>query len=171
MIDDSSSANAEHAKPKGFSFEFGGIEDLPDVMRIMERAFPKTYGESWNNNQSRSMLSLPRTQLLLAKLNNSICGFAICRAVAGEQELLMIAVDPDFRQMGVATSLLQEITTRAEDENIEVIFLEVRSNNPAQSLYQRHGFEKIGVRAAYYTGENKAKYDAITYRKLLKNSN
>lgn len=150
------------------TIEVGGIEHLPEVMRIMEIAFPKAFGESWNNNQSRSMLSLPGTELFLARFEQYICGFAICRIVASEEELLMIAVDPSYRQSGVATMMLQDIISKAKETGVEAIFLEVRSNNPAQILYERQGFEKIGNRAAYYTGEDGIKYDAITYRKMLK---
>ncbi len=167
MINDESSSNSVSNKLGKLKVAVGGIEDLSEVMFVMERSFSKTYGESWNNNQSRSMLSLPGTQLFLARLGDELCGFAICRIVAGEEELLMIAVDPAFRKIGIATSLLKEITLRAIEQGVEVIFLEVRANNPAQSLYQRQGFEKIGVRTAYYTGRNKVKYDANTYRKLL----
>ncbi len=152
-------------------FEYGGLENLPEVMAVMEHSFSKTYGESWNNNQCRSMLCLPGTRLLLTRIDGDLSGFAISRAIASEEELLMIAVTPEYRKIGIATALLQQITLRARKENVEVIFLEVRSDNPAQSLYQQLGFEKIGVRAAYYTGSDEAKYDANTFRKLLKNNN
>lgn len=168
MTENRTSETIPEGRLEDLRFEYGSIEDLPDVMTVMERAFSKTYGESWNNNQCRSMLSLPGTHLLLTWLDRKLLGFAICRAVADEEELMMIAVDPQYRKLGIAASLLQKITERAEAANIEVIFLEVRSNNPAQSIYKKQGFEKIGVRAAYYTGANKVKYDAITYRKLLK---
>lgn len=151
-------------------FETGGLDNLTEVMKIMERAFSSTYGEAWNSNQCRSMLSLPGTQLTLARSNTQLCGFAICRNVLGELEILMIAVAPELQNMGIAGCLLSDISTKALNENVEVIFLEVRSNNPAQSLYQKHGFEKIGIRTAYYTGANKIRYDAHTYRKLLKSN-
>jgi len=170
MIENKTSTTNLEGRLGDLRFEYGSMENLPDVMAVMESAFSKTYGESWNNNQCRSMLSLPGTHLLLTWLDRKLLGFAICRAVAGEEELLMIAVAPQYRKLGIAALLLQKITERAEAENIEVIFLEVRSNNPAQSIYKRHGFKKIGIRADYYTGANKVKYDAITYRKLLKSN-
>lgn len=168
MTENKTSATIPEGRLEYLRLEYGSIENLPDVMTVMERAFSKTYGESWNNNQCRSMLSLPGTRLLLTWLDGKLLGFAICRAVADEEELLMIAVDPQYRNLGIAALLLKKITERAEAANIAVIFLEVRSNNPAQSIYKRHGFKKIGRRADYYTGANKVKYDAITYRKLLK---
>lgn len=144
-------------------------------MSIMERSFSNEFGESWNEQQCLSMLSMPSTKLVLAGLedevnipsSSSVCAFAILRAVAEEQELLMIAVDPNRQNIGVGSILLEHIITEAIDAGINSIFLEVRENNPAQKLYCAHGFKKIGRRASYYTGHNKKKFDAITYKRPL----
>lgn len=155
--------------------EYAGIERLDAVMRIMERSFSSEYGESWSKQQCLSMLSLPSTKLVLAGFRddrninptNSACAFAILRAAAQEQELLMLAVDPDCQNGGVGSILLKHIVTEAVDAGICAIFLEVRENNPAQKLYTAQGFKKIGRRSSYYTGHHKKKFDAITYKKSL----
>ena len=133
-------------------------------MAVMENAFPKTYGEGWNQFQCRSMLSMPTTQILLAETERQICGFAISRRAADEEELLMIAVTPAFQNQHIATMLLTEILDSARTNNILSIFLEVRANNPAQQLYRKFGFEQIGIRKGYYTGTNNEKFDAVTYK-------
>ena len=158
-----------HETGNTFQLEYGDLDSLPEVMSVMTRSFPGIYGEAWNNVQSRSMLCLPGVRLLLARTDNQLCGFAFSRAVAGEEELLLIAVDPDHRNKGVGSLLLNRIKQRALSENIEAIFLEVRSENPAEQLYRKHGFEKIGSRAKYYTGSDKSKHDANTYRLSLRN--
>lgn len=149
------------------ALEYGDIGQLNIVMRIMQTAFSTRYGEPWNNNQCRSMLSLPGTQLIIASYNNEPCGFTISRSVAGEEELLMIAVDPQYQNKGIGLILLKQLIADAANNSVAAVFLEVRSNNPAQNLYERLGFQKIGLRRAYYTGEGKEKFDAITYRKSL----
>lgn len=149
------------------ALEYGDIAQIDIVMRIMQTAFSSRYGEAWNNNQCRSMLSLPRTQLLIASYNDEPCGFAISREVVDEEELLMIAVDPHYQGKGVGRVLLEQLIANAANNSIAAIFLEVRSNNPAQNLYKKIGFQKVGQRPGYYTGENKEKFDAITYRKSL----
>lgn len=149
------------------ALEYGDLAQLNTVMRIMQTAFSSHYGESWNNNQCRSMLSLPGTQLIIASYNDEPCGFTISRKVVDEEELLMIAVDPLYQGKGIGLVLLEQLIAIATNNSIAAIFLEVRHNNPAQSLYKRIGFQQVGLRPGYYTGENKEKFDAITYRKSL----
>ena len=147
--------------------ELGGIDNLRVIMPIMRAAFSSHYGESWNEHQCRSMLSLAGTQLMIASCGEQACGFSISREVAGEEELLMIAVDPHYQNKGIGLLILKQLIADAIKTDITSIFLEVRSNNPAQSLYRKLGFKEIGLRPAYYTGENKEKFDAITYKKSL----
>ncbi len=147
--------------------EYGSFDELKVVMRIMQASFSSLYGESWNEYQCRSMLSLPGTQLLMATYDLQPCGFAISRRAADEEELLMIAVDPQYQNKGIGIALLDRLIANAIKNAVTAVFLEVRSNNPAQHLYERLGFQKIGLRRAYYSGDNKEKYDAITYKKSL----
>lgn len=149
------------------ALEYGQLDQLQAVMRVMGAAFSSLYGESWNEHQCRSMLSLPGTQLMIASCGQRPCGFAISREVAGEEELLMIAVDPQHQNKGIGLTILKRLIADAVKNEITSVFLEVRSNNPAQSLYQKLGFQKIGLRPAYYTGATKEKFDAITYKKSL----
>ncbi len=147
--------------------EHGGFDDLKVIMRIMKSAFSPLYGESWNEHQCRSMLALPGTQLLIASIADSPCGFTISREAAGEEELLMIAVDPEYQNTGIGLAMMQRLVEDAMKNSVTAIFLEVRSNNPAQGLYKRLGFQKIGLRPGYYTGATEEKFDAITYKKSL----
>jgi ribosomal protein S18 acetylase RimI-like enzyme len=64
----------------------------------------------------------------------------------GEREILNIAVDPEFRRLGVGSRLLSEELARGG-----IHFLEVReSNTAARALYERQRFEIVGRRKAYY---------------------
>ena len=148
--------------------EYCGVERLPDIMRIMELSFSEEYGESWNNNQCRSMLSLRGTRLMIASVKQHPIGFLISRVVVGEEELLMIAVDPQYQQNGVGMAMLKHMLNEAGRNAVDAVFLEVRANNPAQELYRNLGFIKIGERSAYYTGANGEKFDANTYKLTLR---
>ena len=153
--------------PEKLRIERGDLNCLPDIMNVMNRSFSEAFGERWNIHQCRSMLTLPKAALQIAYHLDTPCGFTISRAVADEMELLMIAVTPSYQNHGIGRLLLRSLLENAELGQINKIFLEVRSNNPAQNLYKKMGFEKSGIRKSYYTGLDKVKYDAITYTKII----
>lgn len=145
----------------------GDLSDLSDVMHVMENAFPKTYGEGWNQHQCRSMLSMPNAKLLIAKRKDNICGFLISRQAADEEELLMIAVSPECQGRSAGSLLLEHMLQAAKISGVSAVFLEMRADNPAEKLYTKFGFQRIGLRKAYYTGPNMEKFDAVTYKAIL----
>jgi ribosomal-protein-alanine acetyltransferase len=87
-------------------------------------------------------------QAWLAKLDGRVTGFAVTRRTgADEAELLNLAVAPEWRGQGVGARLLEECLRRNPGE----MFLEVReSNQRAITLYERYGFQRTGIRPAYY---------------------
>lgn len=69
----------------------------------------------------------------------------------GEGDITSVAVDENFRRMGLANKLITEFIGNLP-ENTENIFLEVRENNtPAINLYKKCGFEKLSVRKNFYS--------------------
>lgn len=85
-------------------------------------------------------------------------------SVAGEAELLRIAVKPDLRGQGLGRSLLQTCEAELRRMGISILLLEVRtSNTAARGLYEAQGWQQDGLRKGYYkNGE-----DAALYRKTL----
>ncbi len=84
----------------------------------------------------------------LATWDGEIAGFLVSREVAHrEREILNVAVHPEFRRLGVAQALIRSEIERFPGEH----FLEVRaSNHAARELYERLGFQQVGVRPGYY---------------------
>ncbi|HEY0267532.1 MAG TPA: GNAT family N-acetyltransferase [Rhizomicrobium sp.] len=80
-------------------------------------------------------------------------GFVLARAVAGEAEILTLAVTPAARGRGLGRQLLQAAIGKARDLGADTLFLEVGADNPAAlALYAGQGFTKVGDRRAYYGG-------------------
>lgn len=78
-------------------------------------------------------------------------GFLMGRVVAGEAELLTLAVMPVARQRGIGGQLMAGFLTECRARGADSVFLEVAENNPAAlHLYARMGFAQTGRRPAYY---------------------
>ena len=85
---------------------------------------------------------------LVATDDGDVIGFLLARQIAPEErEILNLAVAPAERRRGVARQLLDAELARQPG----AWFLEVRESNAAAlGLYQRLGFQQVGVRQAYY---------------------
>lgn len=138
-------------------------EDVDAVMMVMARAFDPAYGEGWNRAQLQGMLALPDVWLSVAEEPGSgPCGFALSRLVADEVELLLLAVDPEWRRRGIGAALVAHVGQAAKERAARQLFLEVRADNPALAFYNQAGFAQIGRRPAYYRGGDGSARDAIT---------
>ena len=69
----------------------------------------------------------------------------------GEGNITNVAVSQECRKRGYGEALVLASKEKAKEKQVEKIFLEVRvSNTPAISLYEKMGFEKIGMRKNFY---------------------
>lgn len=102
-------------------------------------------------------------------LNDPLCdliagdgGFALIRTIAGEAELLTIAVDPAHRREGRGRAILLHAVERARAGGAEQMFLEVAADNlPAIALYETTGFVRTGLRYNYYRLPDGTRLDAV----------
>lgn len=78
-------------------------------------------------------------------------GFLLGRVIAGEAELLTLAVPPEARRQGIGAELVAAFLAEAAGRGAETAFLEVAADNDAaRRLYHRAGFAEAGRRRAYY---------------------
>lgn len=150
------------------------MDDLDRIMAVMEAAFDPQYGEAWTRRQVEDALLLPGTTYLLAarggcqvRDGEPASGFALVRAIAGEEELLLLAVVPEARGCGTGRGLLERFLAQAAERGSERLFLEMREGNPAASLYRAAGFEEVGRRRHYYRRGTGPARDAITYARRV----
>ncbi|MBE3639409.1 GNAT family N-acetyltransferase [Mangrovicoccus algicola] len=95
-------------------------------------------------------------------------GFALGRAIAGEAELLTIAVDPACRRQGLGRRLLAAFETAARDRGAERAFLEVAADNAAaEALYLGAGYGMAGRRRGYYRDPAGRPVDALVLSRDL----
>ncbi len=95
-------------------------------------------------------------------------GFLVGRAVAGEAEILTLAVDTAARRQGIGARLVQGFLTEARNRDAETAFLEVAANNLAAiSLYFWAGFAESGRRRRYYAQPSGEPVDALVLSRAL----
>lgn len=84
----------------------------------------------------------------VAEAGGEVAAFLVSRQTCpAEREILNIAVDPEYRRLGLAKKLIRRELTLWAGEH----FLEVRrSNLAARRLYESFGFREVGVRPGYY---------------------
>lgn len=95
-------------------------------------------------------------------------GFALGRAVAGEAELLTLAVDPALRRQGYGRDLLRRFAAEAARRGAASAFLEVAAgNDAARALYASESWQETGRRKGYYQLGDGQSEDAIVMQKTL----
>jgi ribosomal-protein-alanine acetyltransferase len=98
--------------------------------------------------------------------NDIIVGYIAITYVIDTIDILSIVTMKNYENVGVATLLLEYIFNFAKKNNVNKIFLEVRtSNTKAINLYEKNNFKLISKRKNYYTD---TKEDALIYLKEIK---
>ncbi|MFS2292581.1 MAG: ribosomal protein S18-alanine N-acetyltransferase [Actinomadura sp.] len=127
------------------------MSDLPAVHRLERELFPE---DPWSEAMFRGELAgQPRTRhyVVAEDAGGEIVGYAGLAAAGGQADVQTIAVRADRRGSGIGAALLTELLDEAARRGSEAVFLEVRADNdPARRLYERFGFEKVGIRRGYY---------------------
>jgi [ribosomal protein S18]-alanine N-acetyltransferase len=97
-----------------------------------------------------------------------LAGFVLSRIAADEAEILTIAVAPEWRRRGIATSLLKPHLHGLAAIRVTRLFLEVDVENiAARALYANFGFEPVGERKAYYRTAGDGLAAALVMRRDL----
>ncbi|WP_126171921.1 GNAT family N-acetyltransferase [Altericroceibacterium xinjiangense] len=144
--------------------------DVDRIMGVMETAFDPTYGEAWTRPQVADALIMPNTFYLLGgfdgnapKRGETTVGFALSRGAADEEELLLLAVHPEYRGRGIGSALLNRFIASAHARGATKLFLEMREGNRAEALYRNARFMPVGRRRGYYRNGMAPRIDAITF--------
>ena len=126
----------------------------------------RTFDRPWSAEEFETLLKGPGAFAVLGE-GDDPKGFILCRAVAGEAEILTVAVDPAARRRGWGAALVEMAAGIAREAAAFEMFLEVAADNVAAiKLYESAGFERVGLRKGYYPHPDGAK-DAVVMRRTL----
>ena len=150
------------------------FDPVDAIMEIMETSFEPEFGEAWNRRQVSDALVMGNCRYILLDdegrpaEGRHAAGFVLSRKAADEEELLLIAVRPEHRRLGIGGVLIDHFLAQARLDGSVRVFLEMREGNPAGDLYRSRGFVPIGRRRNYYNRGIIAGIDAITFALELK---
>lgn len=124
-------------------------DHLDAIMAIESRSFPNP----WTRTAFAGHLHHPEfAKYMVAIGNREVVGYTGMFFGGGQGQVTNLAVDPDWRHQGVGSRLLLALFDFGYKMELQGMSLEVRvSNDRAQSLYEKFGFAKVGVRKNYYT--------------------
>ena len=125
-----------------------GPGDLDAVMNINRICLPENYAPYFFLD---TFNTLPEA-FIIAELQGQVVGYIMCRLEHGFSDLrklrfarkghvVSVAVLPEFRQMGIGYSLVQQALSAMVAHHTDECYLEVRTTNyPAINLYKKMGF-------------------------------
>lgn len=122
--------------------------DVCNISRFDGEVFDEAWGEEFF---ASCVASEHHTLLCAVDANGELLGFVLASHVAGEAEIMRIAVDALHRRRGLGGDMLDALISARRDASDEVIFLEVRtSNSSATALYASRSFKQYATRKNYY---------------------
>lgn len=152
------------------------VADLGDVLNIERNSFPSPWSarayeselrynemahyfvaritDSFENGAQAERLAWLKRLFRPARSEAApvMVGYVGYWLMAGEAHISTIAVQPIWRGRSIGELLLAHTLEDAARRGAHVATLEVRvSNESAQHLYLKYGFEKVGLRKAYYS--------------------
>ncbi len=127
------------------------LKDLDEVLKIEKRLFPSP----WSKWMFAAEIESERSFCFVARSEGAIIGYAVLNYIGREGHLLNLAVVPDYQNLSIGSTLVARLIKFAMQNGVRRLTLEVRTSNiVAQRLYQKFGFQKIGVRKKYYAETN-----------------
>ena len=131
--------------------------DLSAVLEIEQKSF----STPWSKRTFHEGIGgkYPHTHFLVCKHQGSSIAYINFMVVGGDCHITNLAVDPDFRRLGIAKYMLAKSLDRMEILGGRKVFLEVRTSNiAAQRLYRQFGFYINNIREKYYSDNNEDAY-------------
>lgn len=121
----------------------------------LARLHAECFKQNWGTAELTAMYEQKGVFVLTARTSGATgkadLGFVVIRSVAGEAEVLTIAVSPKQQNKGIGRKLMEAAIFRLYSDRTEVLFLEVDdANHSALNLYKKLGFKQVGERKAYY---------------------
>ena len=147
------------------SFRRARPRDVADIAQLTRTEIQR--GHRWTWRARRVAQTLARDDVLgvVAEHDNALAGFAIASYGTRRAHLLLLAVAPTARRLGLGTQLVEWQMRCVEVAGLDAMDLEMRAANlGARRFYEEQGFQVVGRRPRYY----ERREDALLMRKRMR---
>lgn len=124
------------------------VKDVDAIYEIETLCFP----DPWSRESLREELGEnPRAFYVVAEIGREVVGYAGLWWILDEGHITNVAVKPGFRNRRIGSQIIEAMLEHTGEQGIRHYTLEVRASNvSARALYEKFGFEVLGVRKGYY---------------------
>ncbi len=138
---------------KSITFSFRPVvEDDVEFLVKLDAANPVS---GWTSSQFIQELNNPYSQVLVLtddETDEMRVGYIVFWTLPDEIHILNIAVDLDWRGLGLGKKLMFSAINEAHRKKVKQVYLEVRSGNQgARGLYRGLGFQEMPLKKQYYS--------------------
>ena len=132
-----------------FVFRYMKEEDIDQILEVEHASFATPWSrEAFYNEIYNNKFAV----YIVLEEYQKIIGYVGAWVVIDEAHITNVAILPSYRGKKLGEALLRKMMTVAKDMGARSMTLEVRvTNNVAQSLYRKLGFQNGGIRKNYYT--------------------
>lgn len=121
-----------------------------DDVTVLAEMEQRCFSDAWSEKMVSDLTDSSWDEVWVLEAE-TILGYINYRFIAGEGELMRIAVLPEYRGHGYSRKLMDVMMEEAAKNQISDLTLEVRAGNePAIGLYKAYGFAEEAVRKNYY---------------------
>ena len=149
--------------------EFDVFPAGPDDCRDFSTLHGERFYRGWGDGEFHSLMTQSNVFGFTTRITNAasaaLGGFVLAREVAGEAEILTVAVSDRFPRLGLGWRLMLAAIREVKARGGEAVFLEVDEGNVAAiGLYRKLGFVKVAERKGYFDDGRGNKSTALVMR-------
>lgn len=136
------------------------VEDLLQVVKLEE----ETFSRPWTVKGFEEAL-LREENCFIVIEDEEVLGYCGYYKVLDEAEIMNVCIRKDCRNRGLGRTMMEALLKEAEGDGVSSMILEVRvSNASAIHLYEKLGFQSLGIRKDFY---ELPREDAVIMQYLL----
>lgn len=126
--------------------------DIPEVLQIENQT-----ASAWTEDEFHIVLRKRNSVGMVAECNLRIVGFMVYELHEHTLHLLNLAVDEEFRRLGIGSQMITKLVAKLTAQRREQIILAVRETNLAAQLFFRsQGLRATSVMRNYYGDDEHA---------------